>query len=596
MCYNAPEFKRLKEEIEMKKIVMTLTAIFVLLFGSTAMYFKTEAASEIENCYCVDGTNVNEFIKVGSVSHTKRDFNGTSTDWQVNNYQYVYFVIEGAIDNSKQNLQVGDYFTIKLDDKIRPNGIIDERNIAAVLPVISETTASGEVVVYAVPTFNPDTNEIRYVLTEEIEKRDIVNFKMTLADLPNLLKIDNNGVQSFTHQVVGKPYTYSYDVFIRDKAYDGGYAPKMFIREAAFVNNVYINLDESIREFQYRSVTDIFDVDPNKSFTLAYRVSPSIQNSTINIYGVPEDKWIDGISYDVSTLENVTSLFNKVSTTDEVRFTTTVGQTKYAHYITEIISTYPTDLDFSVVSTSTGGAVNTSSATGVQKAYLEGVGSALATYPEVPKRVVCDVTVEKVDENDATVRLSGAKFNVFEVVDGVDVQINAEPLVTNADGKIVVTGLKKQAMYKLVEIEAPAGYEIVNATTEFTIDQLVVNNKIPPIQVQNRKVIETSTTTETTTTESTTESATETTTVTTESPTETTTESTESTSEESTESSSETTSESTGQSSVETKVSTTTQKKNLPKTGENNALLSAIGVVLMAGAFGLLVYRRQKNK
>lgn len=85
---------------------------------------------------CGRGRNVNDHVENVTVSHQKRYYNGTSENWQVNNYQYMFISLKGTIDNQDGQIGEGDYFTIELDKKLRPNGITDQSIVSAVLPTI----------------------------------------------------------------------------------------------------------------------------------------------------------------------------------------------------------------------------------------------------------------------------------------------------------------------------------------------------------------------------------------------------------------------------------------------------------------------------
>ncbi len=80
---------------------------------------------------------------------------------------------------------------------------------------------------------------------------------------------------------------------------------------------------------------------------------------------------------------------------------------------------------------------------------------------QVNNKKYVDLTVHKVDAEDTSVELPGAKFSLYElgttVKDTDDVQVGTQQ-TTDASAKAVFTGLSRDVVYKLVEDEAPDGY------------------------------------------------------------------------------------------------------------------------------------------
>ena len=60
----------------------------------------------------------------------------------------------------------------------------------------------------------------------------------------------------------------------------------------------------------------------------------------------------------------------------------------------------------------------------------------------------------------------------FDVLDSNGKKVNSQPLVSQADGKVIITGLAP-GDYKFVETKAPQGYILNNKEVPFTIDEVV---------------------------------------------------------------------------------------------------------------------------
>ena len=62
----------------------------ILIFAGSMSGMEVDAASSV---LCGRGRNVNDQVENVTVSHQKRDCNGASENWQVNNYQYMFISV-----------------------------------------------------------------------------------------------------------------------------------------------------------------------------------------------------------------------------------------------------------------------------------------------------------------------------------------------------------------------------------------------------------------------------------------------------------------------------------------------------------------------
>ncbi|HEL8850026.1 TPA: MucBP domain-containing protein, partial [Listeria monocytogenes] len=83
----------------------------------------------------------------------------------------------------------------------------------------------------------------------------------------------------------------------------------------------------------------------------------------------------------------------------------------------------------------------------VSPVFTVGSGSGIAT--------IGTIKITKVDEDDTTKKLEGAKFQLYTL----DGEKSGQEIKTNSEGEILLDGIQS-GKYKLVETEAPEGYNI----------------------------------------------------------------------------------------------------------------------------------------
>lgn len=195
----------------MNKNLNKFKAFTLVMLLTVIMVFVNVMQVNAEGILCAKGEEVNNKIEEIVVSHTKKDYNGASANWQVNNYQYVFLAMSGTINNEAEDIREGDYFTVKLDERLRPNGIVDEDIVSALIPYLTYEDG-GNVFLLAVPDYNKSTKTIRYIFTKNIENVKKTDFKLTFADYPDLNKATDNGTYTFTSSYAGKEYSYTYEL------------------------------------------------------------------------------------------------------------------------------------------------------------------------------------------------------------------------------------------------------------------------------------------------------------------------------------------------------------------------------------------------
>ncbi|HHQ1133010.1 TPA: SpaA isopeptide-forming pilin-related protein, partial [Listeria innocua] len=83
----------------------------------------------------------------------------------------------------------------------------------------------------------------------------------------------------------------------------------------------------------------------------------------------------------------------------------------------------------------------------VSPVFTVGTGSGIAT--------IGTIKITKVDEDDTTKKLEGAKFQLYTL----DGEKSGQEITTNSEGEILLDGIQS-GKYKLVETKAPEGYNI----------------------------------------------------------------------------------------------------------------------------------------
>ena len=86
--------------------------------------------------------------------------------------------------------------------------------------------------------------------------------------------------------------------------------------------------------------------------------------------------------------------------------------------------------------------------------------------------------------NDKTEKLQGAKFKLQDA-NGTDINLGYD-LITDSNGEIVINDLPK-GDYKLIEVEAPTGYDLLDTPKEFTIVEGQV--QILTIEITNSLIV-----------------------------------------------------------------------------------------------------------
>ena len=84
------------------------------------------------------------------------------------------------------------------------------------------------------------------------------------------------------------------------------------------------------------------------------------------------------------------------------------------------------------------------------------------------QRTTYSLSVQKVDSEDNSIPLSGAKFKLYRFVDGLYYPLG-DTVTTGADGRITFLNLETDTMYKLVEEIAPDGYAIITKDIFFSL-------------------------------------------------------------------------------------------------------------------------------
>lgn len=435
---------------------------------------------------CAVGNEVNDKIEDVTITHEKRDYNGASEDWQVNNYQYVFLRMTGVINNESGEIREGDYFTVKLDKKLRPNGIIDEDIVSGLIPYLTYEK-DGEVRLLAVPDYNKNTKTIKYFFTKDIEELTKIDINLTFADYPDLNVVTDNGNYSFTNSYASTDYTYSYDVLWSKPLPEDDAVSQKAAESIGMITNV--NIDESGENavYTHRAYGRFYNLDDNDNISITWSGSADFTDNTkLNIYGLT-DQNVDSFGIDTSTLENVTDKFQFTKIGDKsVSYDAKLGDVGYKAFLVELQNPFKLDdgitsyIGFKMQNGRDAGVT-----TFIAKEYFENARAAIVNRYPVPCREVRQLEITKVDAKDNSKTLPGAHFDLYEIKDGEMSTVPIKSLVTDSDGKIFIDEIDYDKKYALVETKAPDGYVIDNTPTEIDPEKLGKDTATVSIVVKN---------------------------------------------------------------------------------------------------------------
>lgn len=464
--------------------VFAIFVLGILIFAGSVSGMEVDAASSV---LCARGKNVNDQVENVTVSHQKRDYNGASENWQVNNYQYMFISVKGTIDNQNGQIREGDYFTIELDKKLRPNGITDQSIVSAALPPIIDYSKADEPVV-AIPQYIPSRKEIRYVFTDYIESAKTVDFSLTLADYPDADQVKKNGTYTFRSTYAGTPYEYTYDVLWEADLPDGTGDTVPDIRQAAMITNVYMDHDLTQRVYTHKAVARFYNTEDYDKISISYSgTEPYGSDTKIRIYGLTPDQLVNSFSYDTSKLTDVTSKFTPEVKDGKITFRSTIGDVGFTTFYVELENGFGFDQNINSTITFAFDEYWTSAGTttNIAKETLQATAAAIQNEPDIPCREVRNVEITKRDRSNKNKTLAGAEFDLYEIRNGQKAKVNEKPLVTDSQGKLVLESLDLDGHYELVETKAPAGYELSRKATEIDVSKLDKGEALIQMDVYN---------------------------------------------------------------------------------------------------------------
>lgn len=460
---------------------------FALLVGFSFL-LNTGSSAEAESVLCGIGKNVDSSIANVEVSHEKRDYNGQSSDWQVNNYQYLLVTMKGTVDNRDSSIREGDFFTIKLDDRLRPNGIFDEESVSALIPTLT-TTVDGSDVVVAVPDYNPTTKTIRYVFTDYIESVDSLDFMVKLADYPDLKHATGNGTYTFNSTYAGTLYSYTYDVLWEKPLPAPSEVTAKEVRQTAMVTNVLISEDGTQNKYTHRAYARFYNVADTDGIAISYTgTSPYTAQTRLKVYGL-RDEAADSFGADASSLEDVTTKFSVTVQASGIKLESTVAEAGYTRFMVELVNDFDPN---AAINSYLGFSINGGQAAGttvnIAKESLMAAAYAIGNRDEVPCREVRNLEITKVDADDASKKLAGATFEVYRAENGAAKGDPIQTVTTDQSGTAVVESLELKGQYVLVETAAPEGYLLDKTPVKVVVKDL--DKGVPTVQlsVQNKRI------------------------------------------------------------------------------------------------------------
>lgn len=391
----------------------------------------------------------------------------------INEYSYVIEDFTGRLVNDG-TLKAGDFFTYQLDPAARLGGFQSARSVRVNDLVV--TDENGNPFTLATASFDYETNRITYTLTSFIEGRAEAYVENSEAYLVKPDVVPNNGVREFTNEFAGTTNTFSYNVDYR------GNVPNVTGSNTYSFFSAILEVDRTDKSY-----TQIFYLDPQGAelpdgFSGGYlstdNTTPFGPNAKITAYKLPENYvFPDTFGVDFTALAG-----NDVTAEVVNGSTISVPGPTSDRYVFKLVNNYISNTtvnangnEVETINTINSGinidamaAPNTRnhlsrnrileqtySSTGV----ADGVGELDPSVCDVPRTI----TVEKTSSVDGSA-LAGAVFDVKK--DGQTVAT----LTTDENG-IAVSEQLPFGAYELVEVHAPAGYELASTPVAFELSR-----------------------------------------------------------------------------------------------------------------------------
>lgn len=386
---------------------------------------------------------------------------------------YILTQYAAAVNNlADQPIKKGEYFTVKVDEKLRFQGIISPQQYT--VPPLQQVLSDGSTEVIGDGYFDNTTNTITYVFNKDISSDQLTLYFMG-AWTVNEKVILNNGNYDFTIEYPGKTENLNYNVVMDNGL---GEVTNNFQGQNIKTKTSWqlVNIDPVNKSylryilFELSNKDEITDTSklPNFGFYAGTSSVPYTATTNIRIFKAPASI-NDSLYYDTATLEEVTDQFQ--ITDDPINPATKIFKSNLpmdsGFYVVDeglyisndenfVGSLTPIllDKDGNEISQVKLDATST-----LVKESMQAMAQVINTSSCKPHKIL---EITKLDEKTGKT-LAGAKFKISNL-DGSLV----EELVTDESGKASLRLLLGK--YSIQETDAPNGYILNSEAKEIDLN------------------------------------------------------------------------------------------------------------------------------
>ncbi|MGF0039919.1 SpaA isopeptide-forming pilin-related protein [Peptoniphilaceae bacterium SGI.131] len=386
---------------------------------------------------------------------------------------YILTQYAAAVNNlADQPIKKGEYFTVKVDEKLRFQGIISPQQYT--VPPLQQVLSDGSTEVIGDGYFDNTSNTITYVFNKDISGDQLTLYFMG-AWTVNEKVILNNGNYDFTIEYPGKTENLNYNVVMDNGL---GELTNNFQGQNIKTKTSWqlVNIDPVNKSylryilFELSNKDEIADTSklPNFGFYAGTSSVPYAATTNIRIFKAPASI-NDSLYYDTATLEEVTDQFQ--ITDDPINPSTKIFKSNLpmdsGFYIVDeglyisndenfVGSLTPIllDKDGNEISQVKLDATST-----LVKESMQAMAQVINTSSCKPHKIL---EITKLDEKTGKT-LAGAKFKISNP-DGSLV----EELVTDESGKASLRLLLGK--YSIQETDAPNGYILNSEAKEIDLN------------------------------------------------------------------------------------------------------------------------------
>ncbi|WP_067086919.1 Spy0128 family protein [Streptococcus marmotae] len=377
--------------------------------------------------------------------------------WEINDYQTIHTSFDGTLKNEDGSLKAGDFFTVQLPKETRFEDLL-QQNLARAKDIYAKDD-SGELV--ATAHYNPTTNTITYVFTAYVESHKDIQIHTEYVETLNQDKLRGNQNYTFKGNYAGHESSYSY------------YLDNWSLQDVTRFNNVdsenpaeVVNKLTEVNPLNttFKTIMNAKVSGTGSELKFTYDQDSRVTRSAdtqLTIYAVPEDELLDGSFRSYSdTWTDVTASFTREEKGKNLEYTT--KSNTHTQYVVVAQGNYNPDLGIWVqlITTYTDPTSGKTKPSGIV-AYMTKEPTQewakAVKNGDLTESKACtpykEIQIEKVDSKDASKKLAGAEFEVYNAQNELVANVT-----TNDEGKAAVENLSP-GVYTVEEVKAPEGYK-----------------------------------------------------------------------------------------------------------------------------------------